>query len=530
MNRFFLSWDFFLALVLFHGWLPSLSVAQDPLPAVPVFLLAGQSNMQGQAVVDLDHPKYYNSGKGTLQALIKDSTLAKQVGHLQDAGGNWVVRDDVWVSYQTPTASKRGGLGIGYTGYDGLHHFGPELQFGHLVGNAYEEPVLLIKTAWGGKSLFKDFRPPSAGGETGPYYLKMIGEIKAAMQTYEQDFPALRGRELKLAGLVWMQGWNDMGDEAARKEYATNLFHLIKDVRREFHSPWLPVVIGELGNGGETSSQPMNEFRESQASVAKRPEFSGSVEFVKTTPFARAADQSPNVGHGHHWFGNAESYFLIGDALGESMLQLVGKTPGKKRVLILGDSISIGYTPKVRELLKDDAIVVRPMRDLKKPENCQGTRYGEPHVQRWIGLMGGHWDVIHFNFGLHDMKHVDPKSGKNSNRLEDPPQATPEEYRQQLTEIVKQLRGTEAKLIFATTTPVPAGVSPFRAKDDPYVYNAIAMEIMQAHEVQVNDLYGFAEARLSAIQRPANVHFTPAGSEILGKQVAEVIQESLNSQ
>lgn len=529
MNRYRKGWDFFLALTLLHGGLLSLSAAQDPLPPVPVFILAGQSNMQGQAVVDLDHPEYYNGGRGTLQALIHDPAQAKRVGHLQDANGNWVVRDDVWVSYQTPTAIKRGGLGIGYTGYDGHHHFGPELQFGHLVGNAYKEPVLLIKTAWGGKSLFKDFRPPSAGGETGPYYLQMIREIKTAMQTSENDFPALRGRELNLAGLVWMQGWNDMGDEAARAEYATNLFHLINDVRREFRSPWLPVVIGELGNGGETSNESMNEFRQAQATVAKRPEFSGSVGFVKTTPFARAADQSPNVGHGHHWFGNAESYFLIGDGLGASMLQMVGKTPGKKRVLILGDSISIGYTPTVRELLKDEAIVVRPMRDLKQPENCQGTRYGQPQIGRWLSLLGGHWDVIHFNFGLHDMKHVDPKTGKNSNRLEDPPQSTPQEYRQQLTEIVKQLRSTEAELIFATTTPVPDGVSPFRGTDDPRIYNEIAMEIMQANEVQVNDLYGFAKARLSTIQRPANVHFTPAGSKILGKQVADVIQASLNS-
>ena len=112
-------------------------------------------------------------------------------------------------------------------------------------------------------------------------------------------------------------------------------------------------MIGELGNGGESSSESMNQIRKAQAAVAQRNAFCGSVRFVKTTPFARPADQSPNVGHGHHWFGNAESYFLIGDGLGKSMLELVGKRKGKKRVLILGDSISIGYTPTVRQLLAD---------------------------------------------------------------------------------------------------------------------------------------------------------------------------------
>ncbi len=529
MYRDRLDGDFFLVFVALAAIVSPLVGQQTELP-IPVFVLAGQSNMQGQAVVDMNHPEHYNGGKGTLQALLDDPAHAQSMGHLRDASGSWVTRNDVLIRYQTPQELKRGRLSIGFTGYGGQHHFGPELQFGHLMGDAYEAPVLLIKAAWGGKSLFKDFRPPSAGGEVGPYYQKMIAEIRTAMKDYRQDFPELQDRDLYLAGLAWQQGWNDMGDEDARAEYADNLSHLIQDFRREFNSPWLPVVIGELGNGGPTTSEPMNQIRKAQADVGKRPEFCGSVRFVPTASFARPAERSPNVSHFHHWFGNAESYFLIGDGLGKAMLELVGKRPGKKRVLILGDSISIGYTPTVRQLLGSEVLVVRPMRGLKQAENCQGTRYGASCLDRWMNLMGSHWDVIHFNFGLHDMKHVNPKTEQNSDDKNDPPQSTPEEYRRQLTEIVERLKSSGAQLIFATTTPVPAGVRPYRATTDPDVYNTIAIEIMRKNAIQINDLYGFSEPHLAEIQRPANVHFLPEGSQMLGKQVAEVIRRSLKLQ
>ena len=181
----------------------------------------------------------------------------------------------------------------------------------------------MIKTAWGGKSLFKDFRPPSAGGETGPYYKQMLEEVREALSSVDKDFPSLAGRKLNISGIVWMQGWNDMFDEKARTEYEQNLVHLIHDVRAEFKLPNLLVVIGELGNGGPKASDSMLAIRNAQRAAAARGEFKGTVAFAPTADFARPADQSPNTGHGHHWFGNAESYFLIGDALGKRMLQLL---------------------------------------------------------------------------------------------------------------------------------------------------------------------------------------------------------------
>jgi hypothetical protein len=279
-------------------------VAADQLP-VRVFILAGQSNMEGQGVVDLDHLQHYNGGKGTLLHVMRNPKKAELFSHVQDASGDWVVRDDVFVRFKTRHETKTGGLSIGFAGYPGKHHIGPEFQFGHVVGAAFDEPILLIKTAWGGKSLFKDFRPPSAGGETGPYYKQMLEEVREALDSGDSDFPSLAGRKLNISGFVWMQGWNDMFDESARAEYEQNLVHLIYDVRAEFKLPNLPVVIGELGNGGPKASDSMLAIRNAQRAAAARDEFKGTVAFAPTADFARPADQSPNTGHGHHWFGNA---------------------------------------------------------------------------------------------------------------------------------------------------------------------------------------------------------------------------------
>jgi hypothetical protein len=285
---------------------------------VKVFILAGQSNMEGQAVVDLDHEKYYNGGKGTLVHVMKHSPLKDRYNHLKDAKGDWTVRHDVWVWYRNGRgALKKGPLSIGYAVYGGRHHFGPELQFGHVMGHLFENQVLLIKTAWGGKSIYVDFRPPSSGGKVGPCYTKMLEEIREVLGDIKAQFPDYDGQGCEIVGLVWFQGWNDMCTKPAIPEYEQNLANLIQDVRKELKLPNLPVVIGETGNCNHTV------FRAAQAAVAKRPEFKGTVAFVPTERFRRPATESPNTGHGHHWFGNAESYFLIGDAFGEAMKGLL---------------------------------------------------------------------------------------------------------------------------------------------------------------------------------------------------------------
>ena len=289
-----------------------------------VFILAGQSNMQGQGVVDLTG-KDYNNGRGTLAELMKDPGKLPMYKHLKDASGNWTVRDDVWVRYQRENAPLLAGpLKFGYSVYGDPHHFGPELQFGHVMGDALPNQVLLIKTAWGGKSLFKDFRPPSSGGEVGAYYTLMIAQVREALANLKKDFPDYDGKGYELAGFVWYQGWNDGCEpNTAVPEYERNLVNLIKDLRLELKVPRLPFVIGELTGPWVTATGSWDTLRKAQAAAAKRPEFAGTVTFAETHDFVRKPDDSPNPGHGHHEYGNAETYFLVGDALAKGMKRLL---------------------------------------------------------------------------------------------------------------------------------------------------------------------------------------------------------------
>lgn len=197
-------------------------------------------------------------------------------------------------------------------------------------------------------------------------------------------------------------------------------------------------------------------------------------------------------------------------------------------VLILGDSISIGYTLDVREMLKGKANVFRPMSaDGKDAANCSGTTFGVKQIDGW--LAGRKWDVIHFNWGLHDLKHVtEPGGDKVSANPQDPPQATAEKYAENLEAIVKKLKATGARLIFATTTPVPEGCkNPYRAPADAPLYNAAALKVMKANDVAVDDLFTFCQPQLAKLQQPANVHFTDAGSKALAKQVTAAIEAAL---
>jgi len=293
---------FILALLL----LATSADAAGAARPLKVFILAGQSNMEGQAVV-------------------RDPAKGAMFRHLKDAQGKWTVRDDVWVRYQRERGPLLAGpLGFGYSVYGDSHHFGPELQFGHVLGDYFDNQVLLIKTAWGGKSLFKDFRPPSSGGEVGKYYTLMLAQVREALANLKTDFPGYNGAGYELAGFVWYHGWNDgVSPKTGVVQYETNLVNLIQDVRREFNAPKLPVVIGELTGPWGEAPPGWTRLRQAQAAAAARPEFAGNVTFVPTRDFVRKPEDSPNPGHGHHEFGNAETYFLVGDALGQGMKKLL---------------------------------------------------------------------------------------------------------------------------------------------------------------------------------------------------------------
>jgi len=193
---------------------------------------------------------------------------------------------------------------------------------------------------------------------------------------------------------------------------------------------------------------------------------------------------------------------------------------GLPRVLLIGDSISIGYTLDTRKLLGGKVNVHRI------PDNGGPTSRGLAELDNWLGK--GKWDVIHFNWGLHDLKYMGP----NGKSLTDPnaptsyQQIPPEKYAKNMRELVGLLQKTGSKLIWATTTPVPAGAQG-RVKGDAAKYNTIALKSMTDSGVAVDDLYTLALGRLSKIQQPRNVHFRPEGYKVLARQVANSILKAL---
>lgn len=182
--------------------------------------------------------------------------------------------------------------------------------------------------------------------------------------------------------------------------------------------------------------------------------------------------------------------------------------PSLPRVLLVGDSISIGYTVATREALAGKANVHRA------PTNCGPTSRGLEQLDQWLGK--GRWDVIHFNFGLHDLKLIDGKH-----------QVPIDQYEKNLRELVARLKKTDARLIWCSTTPVPETSSPPRSNQDVLKYNAVAKTIMDENRIAIDDLYTFALSQLDKIQKPSNVHFTQQGSAVLAKQVAASIAEQL---
>jgi len=194
--------------------------------------------------------------------------------------------------------------------------------------------------------------------------------------------------------------------------------------------------------------------------------------------------------------------------------------PPLPQMLIIGDSISIGYFKPLQEKLKDISVITH------NEGNAQHTANGLKKLDEWLG--NTRWDVIHFNFGLHDLKYID-EQGKNTSAETGKQQIPIDQYERNLDEIVQRLKKTGAKLIFATTTPVPDGTG-IRVKGDAVIYNRAAERAMKKHGVQINDLYSFALPRLDEIQRPQNVHFNPKGSELLAERCAKSILEALESE
>ena len=336
------------ALALLLAWPPSLFAADPPKP-VKVFVLAGQSNMEGKAKMSLvDYQAEQPATRDLFAHWRKD--------------GKWVERDDVWIKF----LDRKGRLTVGYGSPKCI---GPELEFGAVVGNRYPEPVLLIKTAWGGRSLQRDFRSPSAGlpadailekmladlkkqkGKEnatlehvktpfGAAYRDMLAEVSGTLADLKKHFPDYAGQGYELAGFVWLQGWNDMINADATAEYTANLTHFIRDVRKDLKAPKLPFVIGQMGVDGLNPGANVKAFKDAQAKVMDVPEFKGNVALVKTDAFwdtdAEAVfkkgwrenlDEWNKVGsdYPYHYLGSAKTMLKMGRAFADAVIELRGE-------------------------------------------------------------------------------------------------------------------------------------------------------------------------------------------------------------
>ena len=374
MNRFFL-----LPIILTS----MISISAAKIKPVKVFILAGQSNMEGKGKIDplLNHQ-------------IKDNETKDFFAHFHK-NGEYIMRDDVWINY----LDRRGELTVGY-GSPGC--IGLELQFGHIMGDYYDEQVLLIKTAWGGKSIGRDFRPPSSRAPSnkvldqlvvkmierdynniirkewnklkkhnpkitrkeveaessalfdeirkvkkeeyhkqvvnsfGHFYRLMMNEIKTTLSELKTRFPKYDGQGYEIAGFIWFQGWNDMYGDFPN-EYAYNLENFIRDVRKELEVPNLPVAIGVMGqNGFKPAKGNMAIVKKAQFSMNDIADFRGNVKAIPTDIYwdKRADEAFPTwrnnleewvkIGSDfpYHYLGSTITFTRIGQSLAKTILEL----------------------------------------------------------------------------------------------------------------------------------------------------------------------------------------------------------------
>ena len=374
MNRFFL-----LPIILTS----MISISAAKIKPVKVFILAGQSNMEGKGKIDplLNHQ-------------IKDKETKDFFAHFHK-NGEYIMRDDVWINY----LDRHGELTVGY-GSPGC--IGLELQFGHIIGDYYDEQVLLIKTAWGGKSIGRDFRPPSSRAPSnkvldqlvvtmierdynniirkewnklkkhnpkitrkevetessalfdeirkvkkaeyhkqvvnsfGHFYRLMMNEIKTTLSELKTRFPKYDGQGYEIAGFIWFQGWNDMYGDFPN-EYAYNLENFIRDVRKELEIPNLPVAIGVMGqNGFKPAKGNMAIVKKAQFSMNDIADFGGNVKAIPTDIYwdKRADEAFPTwrnnleewvkIGSDfpYHYLGSTITFTRIGQSLAKTILEL----------------------------------------------------------------------------------------------------------------------------------------------------------------------------------------------------------------
>lgn len=241
-----------------------------------------------------------------------------------ETDGEWSVLDNAYIYFENGDGNIiRDNVSVAQGANPDM--IGPELMFAHQMDQYYEDPVLIIKTAWGGLSLAEDFRPPSAGGTTGDSYNEMLEIVQYVTENITTEFPDLGISEFEIAGFAWFQGWNDGGSEDFLNEYESNLNHLLNDVRNDLDVPNLPFVIASSGQGGYESLGGWMQDMQEIVSVAQENvgcddiQYGGTVGFVDTKPMYMDVSESPENA-GYHYHHNALSFLNIGKSIGDEML------------------------------------------------------------------------------------------------------------------------------------------------------------------------------------------------------------------
>ena len=284
--------------------------AANATKPVQVFILAGQSNMEGHAKIE------------TFDYIGDDPVTAPLLKQMRNADGTPRICDHTWISYLTGSGENNGeGFGKLTAGYGSRKNptemgekIGPEFTFGLTMDQAIDGPILIIKTAWGGKSLFYDYRPPSAGVfprsaedidknrnpeiGSGHYYRLMTAHVKQVLSDIKRIIPDYDNKQgYHIAGFVWLQGFNDMVNRDVYPtlpkgsvdnrfaKYSGWMADFIRDVRKDFNVPTMPFVIGVMGVSGKKANEDNLQFREAMAAPAALPEFVGNVFAVRTAPF-----------------------------------------------------------------------------------------------------------------------------------------------------------------------------------------------------------------------------------------------------
>lgn len=330
--------------------------AQNDSSKLKVFILAGQSNMEGKGSVY------------TMSQQLADPAKKSRFEHLQK-DGKWVERDDVHIHYLGGRGRKTGKLTVGYgvSHQDNNDWFGPELGFGWTLADELDENILIIKTAWGGKSLDRDFRSPSRGFPDsvaevvtqrqkrnpeltvaqykqgyGHFYRLMIEEVRHVLGDLESHAPGYQGQGYEIAGFVWFQGWNDQYAPTSVADYEENMAGFVKDVRNDLKCPDLPFVIGAMGHNGAKQKGKIKQIADAQVAVSQRSEFAGNVVTIRTAPYwdteaewayekywadreNRDVEAWRKFGNdrGYHYLGSPVFFYRAGVGFGEAMLGLL---------------------------------------------------------------------------------------------------------------------------------------------------------------------------------------------------------------